>query len=61
MIGVYVVFEETLNIEPCCCRETLKVLRPECFIYTLSAVVIHYRKGFGSGNYTAYRYNSEGV
>ncbi|CAO2581442.1 Ubiquitin carboxyl-terminal hydrolase 44 [Lemmus lemmus] len=59
-IGVHVVFEETLNMEPYCCRETLKALRPECFIYTLSAVVIHHGKGFGSGHYTAYCYNSEG-
>ncbi|XP_015862418.1 ubiquitin carboxyl-terminal hydrolase 44 isoform X1 [Peromyscus maniculatus bairdii] len=59
-IGVHVVFEETLNMEPFCCRETLKALRPECFIYNLSAVVIHHGKGFGSGHYTAYCYNSEG-
>ncbi|KAL6074960.1 hypothetical protein STEG23_031650, partial [Scotinomys teguina] len=59
-IGVHVVFEEALNMEPYCCRETLKALRPECFIYNLSAVVIHHGKGFGSGHYTAYCYNSEG-
>ncbi|XP_076776129.1 ubiquitin carboxyl-terminal hydrolase 44 [Arvicanthis niloticus] len=59
-IGVHVVFEETLNMEPYCCRETLNTLRPECFIYNLSAVVIHHGKGFGSGHYTAYCYNSEG-
>ncbi|XP_031204772.1 ubiquitin carboxyl-terminal hydrolase 44 [Mastomys coucha] len=59
-IGVHVVFEETLNMEPYCCRETLNAFRPECFIYNLSAVVIHHGKGFGSGHYTAYCYNSEG-
>ncbi|XP_046275302.1 ubiquitin carboxyl-terminal hydrolase 44 [Marmota monax] len=59
-IGVHVGFEETLNMEPYCCRETLKSLRPECFIYDLSAVVMHHGKGFGSGHYTAYCYNSEG-
>ncbi|XP_026640364.1 ubiquitin carboxyl-terminal hydrolase 44 isoform X2 [Microtus ochrogaster] len=59
-IGVHVVFEEILNMEPYCCRESLKALRPECFIYTLSAVVIHHGKGSGSGHYTAYCYNSEG-
>ncbi|XP_011845707.1 PREDICTED: ubiquitin carboxyl-terminal hydrolase 44 [Mandrillus leucophaeus] len=59
-IGVHVGFEEILNMEPYCCRETLKSLRPECFIYDLSAVVMHHGKGFGSGHYTAYCYNSEG-
>lgn len=59
-IGVHVVFEETLNMEPYCCSETLNALRPECFMYNLSAVVIHHGKGFGSGHYTAYCYNSEG-
>ncbi|KAF3814564.1 hypothetical protein GH733_017722 [Mirounga leonina] len=59
-IGVHVGFEEILNMEPYCCRESLKSLRPECFIYDLSAVVMHHGKGFGSGHYTAYCYNSEG-
>jgi ubiquitin carboxyl-terminal hydrolase 44/49 len=59
-IGVHVGFEEILNMEPYCYKETLKSLRPECFIYDLSAVVMHHGKGFGSGHYTAYCYNSEG-
>ncbi|XP_006187522.1 ubiquitin carboxyl-terminal hydrolase 44 [Camelus dromedarius] len=59
-IGVHVGFEEILNMEPYCCREYLKSLRPECFIYDLSAVVMHHGKGFGAGHYTAYCYNSEG-
>uniref|UniRef100_A0A8C3YM99 Ubiquitin carboxyl-terminal hydrolase n=1 Tax=Catagonus wagneri TaxID=51154 RepID=A0A8C3YM99_9CETA len=59
-IGVHVGFEEILNMEPYCCRESLKSLRPECFIYDLAAVVMHHGKGFGSGHYTAYCYNSEG-
>ncbi|XP_006757706.1 PREDICTED: ubiquitin carboxyl-terminal hydrolase 44 [Myotis davidii] len=59
-IGVHVDFKEILNMEPYCCRESVKSLRPECFIYDLSAVVMHHGKGFGSGHYTAYCYNSEG-
>ncbi|XP_059537928.1 ubiquitin carboxyl-terminal hydrolase 44 [Myotis daubentonii] len=59
-IGVHVDFKETLNMEPYCCRESVKSLRSECFIYDLSAVVMHHGKGFGSGHYTAYCYNSEG-
>ncbi|XP_036107172.1 ubiquitin carboxyl-terminal hydrolase 44 [Molossus molossus] len=59
-IGVHVGFKEILNMEPYCCRESVKSLRPESFIYDLSAVVMHHGKGFGSGHYTAYCYNSEG-
>ncbi|XP_004623966.1 ubiquitin carboxyl-terminal hydrolase 44 [Octodon degus] len=59
-IGVHVGFEEILNMEPYCCRETLRSHRSECFLYDLSAVVMHHGKGFGSGHYTAYCYNSEG-
>ncbi|KAF6122503.1 ubiquitin specific peptidase 44 [Phyllostomus discolor] len=59
-IGVHVDFKEVLNMEPYCCRESMKSLRPECFFYDLSAVVMHHGKEFGSGHYTAYCYNSEG-
>ncbi|KAJ7329925.1 hypothetical protein JRQ81_016099 [Phrynocephalus forsythii] len=59
-IGVHVSFDQLLNMEPYCCRESLKSLVPDCFIYDLSAVVMHHGKGFGSGHYTAYCYNSDG-
>ncbi|XP_028925558.1 ubiquitin carboxyl-terminal hydrolase 49 isoform X2 [Ornithorhynchus anatinus] len=59
-IGVHVVFEQVLTMEPYCCRDTLSSLEKEAFAYDLSAVVMHHGKGFGSGHYTAYCYNTEG-
>ncbi|NWW76628.1 UBP49 hydrolase, partial [Climacteris rufus] len=58
-IGVHVLFEQVLNMEPYCCRD-LSSLATETFVYDLSAVVMHHGKGFGSGHYTAYCYNTEG-
>lgn len=47
-------------MEPYCCRDSLSSLDKETFVYDLSAVVMHHGKGFGSGHYTAYCYNTEG-
>nr|XP_033807619.1 ubiquitin carboxyl-terminal hydrolase 44 [Geotrypetes seraphini]XP_033807620.1 ubiquitin carboxyl-terminal hydrolase 44 [Geotrypetes seraphini]XP_033807621.1 ubiquitin carboxyl-terminal hydrolase 44 [Geotrypetes seraphini] len=59
-IGVHVSFDQILNMEPYCCRESTGLLKPKCFMYELSAVVMHHGKGFGSGHYTAYCYNPGG-
>ncbi|XP_062373853.1 ubiquitin carboxyl-terminal hydrolase 44 [Sardina pilchardus] len=57
-IGVHVTFDQTLNMEPYCCRDSAP--SGTHFLYELSAVVMHHGKGFGSGHYTAYCYNREG-
>lgn len=59
-IGVYVGFEEILNMEFYCCRDFLKFFSLECFIYDLFVVVMYYGKGFGLGYYIVYCYNFEG-
>ncbi|XP_063307650.1 ubiquitin carboxyl-terminal hydrolase 49 [Pelobates fuscus] len=58
-IGVHVFFDQVLNMEPYC-RSVLPSSDTGTFLYDLSAVVMHHGKGFGSGHYTAYCYNTEG-
>nr|XP_055045941.1 ubiquitin carboxyl-terminal hydrolase 44 [Misgurnus anguillicaudatus] len=59
-IGVHVQFEQELNMEPYCCKDSSNSPHPQHFLYQLSAVVMHHGKGFGSGHYTAFCYNTEG-
>ncbi|XP_041091989.1 ubiquitin carboxyl-terminal hydrolase 49-like [Polyodon spathula] len=59
-IGVHVTFDQVLNMESYCCRDSLSSIHRESFTYDLSAVVMHHGKGFGSGHYTSYCYNTEG-
>ncbi|XP_072017908.1 ubiquitin carboxyl-terminal hydrolase 44-like [Amphiura filiformis] len=61
-INVHVDFEEELNMRPYChvWPEDESRLTNEDFIYDLTAVVMHHGRGFGSGHYTSYCWNSIG-
>ncbi|KAM4712189.1 ubiquitin carboxyl-terminal hydrolase 44 [Anableps anableps] len=63
-IGVHVSFDQLLNMEPYCSNPSSPSStgspRSKHFLYELSAVVMHHGKGFGSGHYTAYCYNTGG-
>ncbi|XP_071795959.1 ubiquitin carboxyl-terminal hydrolase 44-B-like [Asterias amurensis] len=61
-INVHVDFDEELNMRPYCfvAKEDERRLTNEDFIYDLTTVVIHHGRGFGSGHYTAYCWNTEG-
>ncbi|XP_053310237.1 ubiquitin carboxyl-terminal hydrolase 49 [Spea bombifrons] len=58
-IGVHVLFDQVLNMEPYC-KGVLPSSDTGSYLYDLSAVVMHHGKGFGSGHYTAFCYNTEG-
>ncbi|XP_071955412.1 ubiquitin carboxyl-terminal hydrolase 44-like [Antedon mediterranea] len=61
-INVHVDFSQDLNLRPFCylSADEDTDLTTEDFMYDLTAVVMHHGRGFGSGHYTSYCYNSAG-
>lgn len=65
-IGVHVEFEEELDLRDFCTADLggseVKAGSggvSSSYVYQLSAVVMHHGRGFGSGHYTAYCWNTE--
>lgn len=54
-ISVNVAFPQQLDVKKFCHPGVVS----DCSLYNLSAVVVHHGRGFGSGHYTAYCWNSE--
>ncbi|XP_048729177.2 ubiquitin carboxyl-terminal hydrolase 44-like isoform X2 [Ostrea edulis] len=56
-ISTQVAFDDILDIEPFCDKS--EVEKGESYVYNLLGVIIHHGRGFGSGHYTAYCWNTE--
>lgn len=54
-ISVNVAFPQHLDVKKFCHPDVVF----DCSLYNLSAVVVHHGRGFGSGHYTTYCWNSD--